>query len=82
MVRVGGVRVGWIALVALAGALAWPLGAGLGSTADVQPLPQSFCSPVVRGAGKPQFLIASDLPVRGSDVRAFSLAMLARSGPM
>jgi branched-chain amino acid transport system substrate-binding protein len=59
----------------LTGALVWPLGASLGTIADVEPLPQSFCSPVDRGAGKPQFLIVSDLPVRGTDVRAFSLSM-------
>jgi branched-chain amino acid transport system substrate-binding protein len=33
--------------------------------------------PVARGAGEPQFLIVSDLPVRGANVRAFSLASRA-----
>jgi branched-chain amino acid transport system substrate-binding protein len=74
-VTVTSVRIGRIALVVLTGALIWPLGASLGTIADVEPLPESFCTPIVRGAGNPQFLIASDLPVRGADTRAFSLAM-------
>jgi branched-chain amino acid transport system substrate-binding protein len=64
-----------IALVAMAGALAGPVAVGLGGAASVEPLPQSFCSPVVRGTTEPQYLIVSDLPVRGSDARAFTLSM-------
>lgn len=31
---------------------------------DLQPLPQSFCSPIVQGKTKPQYLIVSDFPLR------------------
>jgi branched-chain amino acid transport system substrate-binding protein len=64
-----------IALVAMAAALAGPVAIGLGGAASVEPLPLSFCSPVVHGSTDPQFLVVSDLPVRGSEVRAFNLSM-------
>jgi branched-chain amino acid transport system substrate-binding protein len=64
-----------IALVAMAAAFAGPVAIGLGGATSVEPLPISFCSPVVRGSTEPHFLIVSDLPVRGSDVRPFNLKM-------
>ena len=44
---------------------------------SVTPLPQSFCSPVVKGAREPQLLITSDFPIRSSEprVRAASKSM-------
>jgi branched-chain amino acid transport system substrate-binding protein len=33
-------------------------------TADVKPLPGSFCAPIVKGEAAPQFLIVSDFPLR------------------
>jgi branched-chain amino acid transport system substrate-binding protein len=58
------VRAKRIAVVALALAVAGTAAAAQGSSPGVQPLPQSFCAPVVQGAKKPQLLIVSDFPLR------------------
>src|SRR5207245_1000334 len=72
---VHGVRLRRIALVTMAGVLAGPVAVGLGGAASVEPLPLSFCSPVVQGSAAPEYLIVSDLPIRASRLRAFTLAM-------
>ena len=60
----------------IAAVVVWPVANGLGSVeGDVQPVSPSFCSPVVNGATKPQFLITSDLPVSGPKTRPSILAM-------
>jgi branched-chain amino acid transport system substrate-binding protein len=59
----------------MVGAIAGPVAVGLGGAASVEPLPLSFCSPVVHGSAAPEYLIVSDLPIRASRLRAFTLAM-------
>lgn len=49
-----------VALIVLAGGVSSAYGTSLG----VQPLPQSFCAPVVHGSRTPQYLIVSDFPLR------------------
>lgn len=49
-----------LALTAVAGSLV----AVSRGASRVQPLPQSFCTPVVQGAAAPQVLIVSDFPLR------------------
>jgi branched-chain amino acid transport system substrate-binding protein len=46
-----------------------------GKGSAVEPLPESFCSPLAQGATPPQFMIASDLPVRYFPRRAATLRM-------
>lgn len=48
----------------VAAVVAGAVGAGAWSQTAVQPLPQSFCSPLIHGSRPAQVLIASDLPVR------------------
>ena len=62
-------------MVAIAGAFAVPVAIGLGGAASVEPLPLSFCSPVVQGSAAPDYLIVSDLPVRAAFLREFTSAM-------
>ena len=57
--------------------IAGTVGAAAWSTTTVQPLPQSFCSPLVHGSTPPQVLIASDLPVRYFEHRAKTLQLQA-----
>ena len=53
----------WLGAAAVAAAHT-PIGSAGGARGSLEPLPQSFCSPVVyQGKGQPRFLIASDLPV-------------------
>jgi branched-chain amino acid transport system substrate-binding protein len=59
----------------MAASLAGPVAVGLGGAASVEPLPLSFCSPAVQGSAAPEYLIVSDLPIRASRLRAFTLAM-------
>jgi branched-chain amino acid transport system substrate-binding protein len=59
----------------MAGAFAAPVAIGLGGAASVEPLPLSFCSPVVQGSAAPEYLIVSDLPVRAAFLREFTSAM-------
>lgn len=60
----------------IAAVLVWPVANGLGSGAGgVQPVSQSFCSPLESGAAKPQLLITSDLPASGTATRRYVLAM-------
>jgi branched-chain amino acid transport system substrate-binding protein len=57
------VKGAWLGVAALSAVALTPGLAGSG-TASVEPLPQSFCSPIVYGGnGEPQFVVASDLPV-------------------
>jgi branched-chain amino acid transport system substrate-binding protein len=58
------VRATHISALALAIAVAGIVAAAHGSISGIQPLPQSFCAPVVQGTAKPQFLIVSDFPLR------------------
>ncbi len=51
--------------------------AAAASTTAVQPLPQSFCSPLFHGRTPPQVLIASDFPVRYFPKRGKTLQLQA-----
>lgn len=65
----------WLGLAALAAA-AVPAALAGGGRSSIEPLPQSFCSPVVfAGSGQPRFLIASDLPVTAFRFRDESVRM-------
>src|SRR5262245_31750933 len=56
-------RWAWLALTTAVVAFT-PVGLAGGQRAALDPLPETFCSPVVyQGQGQPRFLIASDLPV-------------------
>lgn len=50
-----------VALTLVVGGLAAEGGHG---APGIQPLPQSFCAPVVHGSSRPQLLIVSDFPLR------------------
>jgi branched-chain amino acid transport system substrate-binding protein len=69
------VKRAWLTIAALA-AISAPIGLAGGARSSLEPLPQSFCSPVVyRGTGQPRFLIASDLPVRAFRFREAAVQM-------
>ena len=53
-------QIAGLAIVAAVVAVA----AAQGGTSGLQPLPQSFCSPIVQGSQAPQYLIVSDFPLR------------------
>ena len=67
---IGGALTAIIALALGAAAIAGPL-----STESTSVLPSSSCGPLFyKGSGKPQYIIASDLPLQGAG-RAQNLAM-------
>jgi branched-chain amino acid transport system substrate-binding protein len=57
------VRAHHLAVAAIV-AVACGLAANSRGASGTQPLPQSFCAPVVHGAASPQLLIVSDFPLR------------------
>ena len=70
-------RLGHLVPFLVAAGVAGTVIAAAGSTRAVQPLPQTFCSPLFRGSTQPQVLIASDLPVRYFPKRQTTLALEA-----
>lgn len=65
----------WLAAAAAAVATLAASGTATGLRSAVTPLPSSSCGPVqYKGPGSPQFLIASDLPLQGSN-RALTTEM-------
>ena len=72
-----GVRSMRIGATLLAIGVVGAVSAAAASTTAVQPLPQSFCSPLFHGRTPPQVLIASDFPVRYFPKRGKTLQLQA-----